>query len=182
MRSCWLPRLLMDCRAVTPRRRASRRGPGGLVDARRIGRPPPNCRSAARIARNGKVVYLATSGRRATPRPLCPLNGSIDYRIASMTKPVTSVAVMMLREQGKLALDDPASKFIPGVQGDEVLAASPTGKRADRHRPGPAVHHDPRPLVAHLRPDESVLDCPIPPCHRGGRLRRPGRKPGHHRP
>jgi methyl acetate hydrolase len=44
------------------------------------------------------------------------------FRIASMTKPVTSVAIMMLIEEGKLRLDDPVSKFIPSFQDREVLA------------------------------------------------------------
>ena len=81
---------------------------------------------AALVARNGKVVYLATSGQRDAEAAL-PIEWSTIYRIASMTKPVTSVAVMMLREQGKLALDDPVSKFIPEFKAPKVLAASPTG-------------------------------------------------------
>jgi CubicO group peptidase (beta-lactamase class C family) len=45
------------------------------------------------------------------------------FRIASMTKPVTSVAIMMLYEQGKLDLDDPVSKFIPEFANPQVLVA-----------------------------------------------------------
>ncbi len=44
------------------------------------------------------------------------------FRIASMTKPVTSVAVMMLVEQGKLSLDDPVSKYVPSFKGREMIA------------------------------------------------------------
>ncbi len=43
------------------------------------------------------------------------------FRIASMTKPVTSVAVMMLYENGKFLLDDPISKFIPEFKEPKVL-------------------------------------------------------------
>jgi CubicO group peptidase (beta-lactamase class C family) len=44
------------------------------------------------------------------------------FRIASMTKPVTSVGVMMLYEQGKLRLDDPAGDYVPAMKGREVIA------------------------------------------------------------
>jgi CubicO group peptidase (beta-lactamase class C family) len=44
------------------------------------------------------------------------------FRIASMTKPVTSVAVMMLVEDGKLSLDDPVSKYIPSFKGRPMVA------------------------------------------------------------
>ena len=43
------------------------------------------------------------------------------FRIASMTKPVTSVALMQLVEQGKLGLDDPAGKFLPELAGAKVI-------------------------------------------------------------
>ena len=43
------------------------------------------------------------------------------FVIASMTKPVTSVAIMMLLEQGKLKLDDPVSKYLPGYDNLQVI-------------------------------------------------------------
>ncbi|WP_257454954.1 serine hydrolase domain-containing protein [Archangium lipolyticum] len=48
------------------------------------------------------------------------------FRIASMTKPITSVAVMMLVEEGKLGLDEPISKYLPEWQNVQVLAAPPS--------------------------------------------------------
>jgi len=45
------------------------------------------------------------------------------FRIASMTKPITSVAAMMLREEGLLQLDDPASQYLPELEGREVLVS-----------------------------------------------------------
>jgi CubicO group peptidase (beta-lactamase class C family) len=51
-----------------------------------------------------------------------PMTKDAIFRIASMTKPVTSVAVMMLVEQGKLRLDDPASNYIPSFKDREVIA------------------------------------------------------------
>jgi CubicO group peptidase (beta-lactamase class C family) len=66
------------------------------------------------IARDGKLAYLQAIGTfdRAGKVPLKP---DAIFWIASMTKPVTSVAAMMLVEEGKLALTDPVSKYIPEV-------------------------------------------------------------------
>jgi methyl acetate hydrolase len=50
-----------------------------------------------------------------------PLSGDAIFRIASMTKPVTSVAIMILLEEGKLSLDDPVSKYLPAFANPQVL-------------------------------------------------------------
>ncbi|WP_242122998.1 serine hydrolase domain-containing protein [Sphingobium sp. Sx8-8] len=63
------------------------------------------------VSRDGQPVVSARSGvARATGEPL---GEDALYRIASMTKPVTSVAFMMLVEQGLVALDDPVAKVLP---------------------------------------------------------------------
>ena len=66
------------------------------------------------IARDGKLAYLQAIGTydRAGKIPLKP---DAIFWIASMTKPVTSVAAMMLVEEGKLALDAPVAKYLPEV-------------------------------------------------------------------
>jgi CubicO group peptidase (beta-lactamase class C family) len=66
------------------------------------------------IARDGKLAYLQAIGTydRAGKIPLRP---DAIFWIASMTKPVTSVAAMMLVEDSKLALTDPVSKYIPAA-------------------------------------------------------------------
>jgi len=46
-----------------------------------------------------------------------PLTADALFRIASMTKPVTSVALMQLIEQGRLGLDDPAERYLPELAG-----------------------------------------------------------------
>ena len=51
-----------------------------------------------------------------------PMQKDTIFRIASMTKPVTSAAIMMLVEQGKVRLDDPASKYLPAFKDREVIA------------------------------------------------------------
>jgi len=67
---------------------------------------------ATLLVQNGKVISHTQTGiRRASDR--APITQDTLYRIASMTKPVTGVALMQLYEAGKFSLDDPVSKFIP---------------------------------------------------------------------
>ena len=66
----------------------------------------------AMIARHGKVVYFETWGERDREQKLAMEPDTI-FRIYSMTKPVTSVAVMMLYEEGKFFLNDPIGKYLP---------------------------------------------------------------------
>jgi CubicO group peptidase (beta-lactamase class C family) len=54
-----------------------------------------------------------------------PMWGDAVFSIASMTKPMTSAAIMMLHEEGRLLLGDPVSKFLPALAGMKV-AKSPT--------------------------------------------------------
>jgi CubicO group peptidase (beta-lactamase class C family) len=64
------------------------------------------------IQRNGKTAYFNTLGMRdpGTKEPMTP---NTIFRLYSMSKPITTVAAMMLVEEGKLQLDDPLSKYIP---------------------------------------------------------------------
>jgi CubicO group peptidase (beta-lactamase class C family) len=75
------------------------------------------------IARNGKVAFLegigmadAEAGRPMTPDAI--------FRIASMTKPITSVAAMMLYEEGRFLLSDPVSRFLPEFKNPKVAVRS----------------------------------------------------------
>src|SRR4051812_21546589 len=72
------------------------------------------------IARDGKVVDVHASGFQDVENRK-PMQADTIFRIASMTKPITSVAVMMLEEEGKLFLSDPVSKFIPAFKGQKVV-------------------------------------------------------------
>lgn len=81
------------------------------------------------IARDGRVVHHAAYGLR-DPATGAPMGKDSIFRIYSMTKPVTAVAVLMLMEEGKLRLADPLSRYIPAfakprvlVDGAEVPAA-----------------------------------------------------------
>ena len=64
------------------------------------------------VGRDG-VLYESAAGKLGVAHDTAmPVNAI--FSIASMTKPVTSVAIMMLFEEGKLKLDDPVSKYLPG--------------------------------------------------------------------
>ena len=74
------------------------------------------------IARRGKLVHAHRQGWADVARRK-PIQPETRFRIASMTKPVTSVALMMLYEEGRFQLADPVSAFIPAFKNLKVLAA-----------------------------------------------------------
>ena len=77
--------------------------------------------SVALIARNGKIIFDKAYGYNNVETKE-PLDKNGIFRIASQTKAVTTVAVMMLWEEGKFSLDDPVSKFIPSFANQQVIA------------------------------------------------------------
>ena len=68
--------------------------------------------AVALVTRNGKTIYQKAFGI-ANPENNSIVIESDIFRIASMTKAITSLAVLMLWEEGKFFLDDPISKYIP---------------------------------------------------------------------
>src|SRR5215813_10085117 len=64
------------------------------------------------VYRRGKVVHSAVQGYADLERK-APVRDDTIFRIYSMTKPITSVAFMMLFEEGRVALDEPVHKYIP---------------------------------------------------------------------
>ncbi|WP_296599306.1 serine hydrolase [Phenylobacterium sp.] len=74
------------------------------------------------LARGGQVVHQAVIGMQDPERSV-PLAEDSVYRIYSMTKPVTSVALMSLVEEGLIALDDPVARHIPEWKDLGVFAA-----------------------------------------------------------
>lgn len=72
------------------------------------------------IARNGKIVYHKAFGYSDAETQV-PMKKDDIFRIASQTKAITSLAVMMLFEEGKFFLDDPISRYIPEFKGQKVL-------------------------------------------------------------
>lgn len=89
------------------------------------------------VARNGKVAHLQSFGT-LDPRTGAAMPTDAVFRIASQTKAVTSVAVMILFEEGKLLLDDPVSKYIPEFKETKVAVAQPA-KKASAYKIVPAA-------------------------------------------
>jgi CubicO group peptidase (beta-lactamase class C family) len=75
--------------------------------------------AVALVARRGKVAYFEALGQR-DPQAGTPMTKDAIFRLYSMTKPFTSVAVMMLVEDGRIMLSDPVSKYIPKLKGLQV--------------------------------------------------------------
>lgn len=76
------------------------------------------------ISRNGKVAYFEAMGSLDAEKKT-PMSKDAIFRIYSMTKPITTVAAMMLFEQGKLALSDPVAKYIPAFKDVKVGEEKP---------------------------------------------------------
>jgi CubicO group peptidase (beta-lactamase class C family) len=75
--------------------------------------------AVALVARRGRIAYLESFGSR-DPVIGAPMPSDAIFRLASMTKPFTSVAAMMLVEEGKLVLTDPIATFLPSLAKLEV--------------------------------------------------------------
>ena len=99
------------------------------------------------VARNGRIVHFEAQGviDVEAKKPM-PKDGV--FRLASMSKPVTAVAVMMLIEEGKVRLTDPVSRFIPEFKSAKVAVpkpgaagatAAPAAPGGGRGRGGPPV-------------------------------------------
>ena len=71
------------------------------------------------VARHGKVAFFETAGVR-DPATKVPMTKDTIFRIYSMSKPITSVAAMVLWEDGKFNLSEPVSKYIPQMGGLKV--------------------------------------------------------------
>lgn len=78
------------------------------------------------VARRGHIVYFESAGKADIEEGRAMREDSI-FRIASMTKPIVSLAVMMLHEEGRFLLDDPISRFIPEL-GKLRVAVVPEGE------------------------------------------------------
>ena len=74
------------------------------------------------VARRGKVAYRAALGMRDRERNV-PIGDDTIYRIYSMTKPLTSIALMTLFEQGRFQLDEPVAKYFPSWRDQRVYVS-----------------------------------------------------------
>jgi CubicO group peptidase (beta-lactamase class C family) len=127
------------------------------------------------VARRGKVVHFEAQGL-ADVAAGRPMTEDTVFRIASMTKPITSVALMMLFEEGHFLLDDPVSKFLPEFAEPQVavpLERELTGGRTYRLAPtaGPITI---RQLLTHTAGLANTYMGPFREDHDAAGERRPG--------
>ncbi len=87
----------------------------GLVDEGRL------AGVVTAVARHGKIVHFESAGYRDIEAG-APMTNDTLFRIYSMTKPITGVALMMLYEEGKFLLSDPVEKYIPELSDLQVAA------------------------------------------------------------
>ena len=87
------------------------------------------------VARHGKIVHFQAHGLMDLDTST-PMMTDAIFRIASMTKPITGVAVMLMVEEGRIRLSDPVSKFIPEFKDTKVavprdsISPRPSGQRS----------------------------------------------------
>ena len=81
------------------------------------------------VARRGHMVHLEAQGVMDLESKK-PMRADSIFRLASMTKPITSLAVMMLHEEGRFLLNDPVSKFLPEFKNPKVAVANAPNERA----------------------------------------------------
>lgn len=80
------------------------------------------------VARRGEVAYFESQGVMDLEARK-PMQKDTIFRLASMTKPITSLAVMMLHEEGRFLLDDPVSKFLPEFKSPKLAIANAPNER-----------------------------------------------------
>jgi CubicO group peptidase (beta-lactamase class C family) len=113
------------------------------------------------VARKGQIGWFDTIGRQS-PTEARPMAHDTIFRIFSMTKPIVSVGIMLLVEEGHLVLNDPVAKFIPEFAGQKVgvekdgklelvpLARPMTVQDLLRHTSGITYDHTGNSLVQQL--------------------------------
>lgn len=79
------------------------------------------------VSRRGQTVWLRAQGM-ADREAGVPMRTDHIFRICSMTKPITSVAAMMLYEEGGFLLEDPVSRYLPELKGPKVLVKPASGE------------------------------------------------------
>ena len=103
------------------------------------------------VARHGKIAWFESMGVR-DPGNRAPMSKDAIFRIYSMSKPITSVAVLMLVEEGKIALADPVSKYIPQLGGLKVGVEKPGANGARRSSSSPRGARSPCRICCATRP------------------------------
>ena len=92
-----------------------------FIDAGEI----PGC--VTLVARHGRIAHLEARGRMHLDRE-APLREDTIFRLASATKPIAAVALLMLHEDGLFVLDEPISRFLPAFKHMQVNFPPPPVK------------------------------------------------------
>ena len=90
------------------------------------------------VARQGKIAHFEATGATDIESKK-PMSKDAVFRIASMTKPVVGVAVMMMMEEGKLRITDPVSKYIPSF--NDLTVAVEEARRGAQNASGPPKYY-----------------------------------------
>jgi CubicO group peptidase (beta-lactamase class C family) len=72
------------------------------------------------VARHGKIVHFSAEGRYGLDNDT-PMDRNALFRLYSMTKPITTVAMMMLYEEGEFELGDPVARYLPEFENQKIL-------------------------------------------------------------
>jgi CubicO group peptidase (beta-lactamase class C family) len=81
------------------------------------------------VGRTDGVKYLKAVGLRDATDPASKMADDTLFRIASMTKPITAIAIMILQDEGKLSVDDPVEKHLPEFKGQRMVLSEDAGKK-----------------------------------------------------
>jgi len=109
------------------------------------------------VARNGRIAHLEAHGIMDIASDKAMTEDAI-FRIASMSKPVGAVAILMLIEEGKVRLDDPVSRFIPSYENMQVGIAQPRRAFGGFGGPPPAPGTAPEFYTVPAEHDITILD------------------------
>jgi CubicO group peptidase (beta-lactamase class C family) len=109
------------------------------------------------VARGGRVAHLTAHGHRDLAAGL-PVEADTLWRIYSMTKPVTSVAALLLVEEGRLSLDDPVAEYLPAFAEPRVHVDGSGENLTTRPADGPI-------LIRHLMTHTAGLTFAFYHCH-----------------
>jgi CubicO group peptidase (beta-lactamase class C family) len=85
------------------------------------------------IARHGKIAYFESLGL-LDPQTKTPMHKDAIFRIYSMSKPITTVAAMMLFEEARLTLNEPVGKYLPALAKMQVATDNKPDPEADPHK------------------------------------------------
>ncbi|MBL8670454.1 MAG: beta-lactamase family protein, partial [Alphaproteobacteria bacterium] len=126
------------------------------------------------VARQGKLVYYEAIGYRDAAKK-APMAKDSIFRIYSMTKPIVSVAAMMLVEDGKIQLTDPVAKFLPDFKDQMVSVAKADGSGYDMVKgERPMTVQDLLRHTSGLAYGEITRNQPVKDAYKAGGMYKPG--------